>query len=335
MRANVSLKNLTTFRIDVLAKCYTALNTVEEAIDFFKTKSAPLPHLILGGGSNILFTQPFEGTVIKNNITGITVLEENDTGILVKAGAGENWHHFVMHCIENNYAGIENLSLIPGNVGASPMQNIGAYGVEVKDVIEFVEALDVQDGTFHTFSNEACAFGYRSSIFKTSAKGKYMITAVGYRLHKTPTFHTAYGAIQEELSRLGIQKLSIKAISQAVCNIRRSKLPDPKVLGNAGSFFKNPVVNAQQLNELKSQFANIPYYPQPDGTFKLAAGWMIEQCGWKGKRVGNCGVHNKQALVLVNYGGATGEEIHTLSERVLDAVLETFNVQLEREVNIV
>jgi UDP-N-acetylmuramate dehydrogenase len=332
---NVSLKHLNTFGIDTTAANYVVLESLEDATNFFGAHDYTEPHLILGGGSNILFTKPFQGTVIKNDLRGIVVLEDNKNDVLLQAGAGENWHGFVNYCLRNNYAGIENLSLIPGNVGASPMQNIGAYGVEVKDTIEQVEAVEIATGKIRRFNNHECQFGYRSSIFKTTVKEKFMITAVQFRLQKQAVFHTTYGAITTELDRMGIKELSIQAISQAVCNIRSSKLPDPKVLGNAGSFFKNPVVSRKDLDALKKNYDSIPHYPQADGSEKLAAGWLIEQCGWKGKTVGKCGVHAKQALVLVNYGGATGNEIYALSQQILESVADKFGVELEREVNII
>jgi UDP-N-acetylmuramate dehydrogenase len=333
---NFSLQSLNTFGIECKTRFYTEINSKEELKEVIQTQQLSyLPWLILGGGSNLLFTKDFEGLVVKNNIKGIELTKEDDDHYFVRAGAGENWHKLVMHCIENNYAGMENLSLIPGNVGASPMQNIGAYGVEIKDVFEELEAVDLKTGEIKVFSKEECRFGYRESIFKHELKNKFLITSVTYRLRKKPKFNTSYGAIEQELEQMGVKELSIIAISQAVINIRSSKLPDPAKIGNAGSFFKNPVVAKEHFEVLKEKYPAIPAYPQADGNVKLAAGWLIEKCGWKGFRKGNCGVHEKQALVLVNYGGATGKEIFDLSEDLIKSVNKQFNVTLEREVNIV
>jgi UDP-N-acetylmuramate dehydrogenase len=291
--------------------------------------------LILGGGSNILPTRDIDGVVLRNEIRGIEVTGEDADHVYVKAGAGENWHLFVLHCIRNRHAGIENLSLIPGNIGASPMQNIGAYGVEIKDVFHQLEAYHINERSKRIFSLQECAFGYRESVFKHSAKGQYVITSVTFKLNKRPFFNTSYGAIQQELDRMGITELSLEAISQAVINIRSSKLPDPKEVGNAGSFFKNPEVSASQFESLKSSFPALSAFPLPNGNFKLAAGWLIEQCGWKGHRKGDAGCYSKQALVLVNYGNASGTEIYELSEAIIASVREKFGVVLEREVNVV
>ena len=336
IQSNVSLKAFNTFQIDVKAKAYLEIQSVDEVLDLI-LNGGPIHQqlLILGGGSNILFTKDFEGLVLKNNILGIELLEENEHHYYVRAGAGVNWHQFVLYCIENGYAGVENLSLIPGNVGASPMQNIGAYGIEVKDIIESVEAIDLASGESRSFSKQECEFDYRSSIFKTSLKNELIITAVTYKLNKTPVFNTSYGAIQEELDKMGIQQLTIEAVSKAVCNIRNSKLPDPGKIGNAGSFFKNPIVTLSRLKELQVEYPTIPSYKVSEKEYKIAAGWLIEQCGWKGKKIENFGVHSKQALVLVNYGGAIGKDIYKLSQDILDSVKLRFNIALEREVNIV
>ena len=253
----------------------------------------------------------------------------------VKAAAGENWHALVMYCINRNYAGLENLSLIPGNVGASPMQNIGAYGVELKDIFESLEAMNRNDLSIHTFSANDCAFGYRESVFKKKYKDEFVILNVTFRLNKQPEFNTSYGAIEQELENMGVKELSVQAISQAVINIRSSKLPNPTEIGNAGSFFKNPIITKEHFDELKKAYANIPGYAADELNIKLAAAWLIEQCGWKGYRNNDAGVHTKQALVLVNYGNATGKEIYDLSEKVMQSVNEKFHVQLEREVNII
>jgi UDP-N-acetylmuramate dehydrogenase len=283
----------------------------------------------------MLFKDHVNGLVLKNEIPGITVVKEDADHVYVKAGAGENWHGFVQFCLKENWAGVENLSLIPGCVGASPMQNIGAYGVEIKEVFEALEAFHLHDREVHTFNAWDCEFGYRESVFKGKYRNQYVILNVTYRLNKTPKFNTSYGAIEQELERMGVQQLSIQAVSQAVINIRTSKLPDPAKIGNAGSFFKNPSVAADVYTQLKTEYPHMVGYPNADGTVKLAAGWLIEQSGWKGYRRGDAGVHEKQALVLVNYGHATGQEIYDLSEDVMKSVHSKFGVHLEREVNVV
>lgn len=333
---NVLLQSYNTFGIPVTAR-YFASFAGEEALTALlqDQHNSRLPQMILGGGSNILFTQDYNGLVLKNEIKGMSIVREDNDHVYVKAGAGENWHGFVQYCIGKDLAGLENLSLIPGNVGASPMQNIGAYGAEIKDTFYELEALHLQDRQVVTFNNADCHFGYRESVFKKEYRNQFAILSVTFRLNKTPHFNTSYGAINEELERMGVRELSIQAISQAVINIRSSKLPDPAKIGNAGSFFKNPSVDAGKYESLKAAFPGVVAYPLPDGHYKLAAGWLIEQCGWKGFRNGDAGVHAKQALVLVNYGHATGKEIYDLSQQVLDSVLEKFGVQLEREVNIV
>lgn len=333
LQNNISLKPYNTFGIDVNAKFFTEVSSEEnlkEVLSHFKNESK----LILGGGSNILFTKNFEGVAIKNNFKGIELINEDPNFFYVKAAAGEVWHEFVLHCINNNYAGIENLSLIPGCVGASPMQNIGAYGVEIKDTFHSLEAIHIQELTKKTFTKEACKFGYRESIFKHEVKNEFVITSVTFRLNKQPTFNTSYGAIEQELEKMKITIPSIKAISEAVCAIRRSKLPDPKKIGNAGSFFKNPEVSSQLVEIIKQKHPSVPAYPLENGHYKLAAGWLIEQAGWKGKIINNYGVHKDQALVLVNYGGASGIDIYNLSQQILDSVSDKFGVLLEREVNI-
>ena len=262
-------------------------------------------------------------------------MKENDDNIWIKSGAGVAWHDLVMHCVNQNYAGIENLSLIPGTVGAAPMQNIGAYGIEIKDVFEDLEAIEIATGKTKIFDQQICNFGYRESIFKHEAKGKYIILNVTFKLNKKPTFYVEYGAIKDTLAEMGIAELSIKAISDAVIHIRQSKLPNPAEIGNAGSFFKNPEIQKTQFEKLKAQFPTIPSYPVSETTTKVPAGWLIEQAGWKGQRFGNVGVHAKQALVLVNYGGGKGEEIKTLSQKIQVSVKEKFGIQLSAEVNFV
>ena len=343
---NISLKKLNTFGIDVYAKQFAIFNSTDQLNEIFAstkpgTNNSQSSTLILGGGSNILFTKNVDALVLKNEMKGIEKMMDNPDYVFLKAGAGENWHQFVLYCLENNYGGVENLALIPGNIGASPMQNIGAYGVEIKDVFHSLEAFDMQENHLITFDNASCEFGYRESIFKNKYKGRFIITSVTFKLSKKPVFNTSYGAIETELENMKVSSLSIQAIAQAVINIRSSKLPDPKIIGNAGSFFKNPQIPDEQFEKLKSDFSNIVGYKLDNGNVKLAAGWLIEQCGpengtsWKGYRKGDAGCHEKQALVLVNYGNATGEEIYNLSFEIIKSVLNKFDVSLEREVNIV
>ncbi|MES2005006.1 MAG: UDP-N-acetylmuramate dehydrogenase [Bacteroidota bacterium] len=334
---NISLKPYNSFGIDVATKYFAAFTSVEE-LQSLLTDSFLKPgvtKMILGGGSNVLFTKNFDGLILRNQLTGIELVKEDADHFYVKASAGENWHRFVLYCIENNYAGVENLSLIPGNVGASPMQNIGAYGVEIKDVFYELEAYHLQRHTIQTFSLSDCAFGYRESVFKKQYKGQYVILNVTFRLRKHAQFHTTYGVIEQELKKMNITTLSIRAISQAVIQIRSSKLPDPAVTGNAGSFFKNPVIASSFYDALKEKFPTIPGYAAGENETKLAAGWLIEQCGWKGYRNGDAGCYDKQALVLVNYGKATGTDIYALSQSVIESVFTRFGVLLEREVNII
>lgn len=330
---NISLKPYNTFSIEAKARFFNTFSSTEELEEHLMLYSE-YPIFILGGGSNILFTGDYDGTVLKNDIKGIELQHEDADYVYVKVGAGENWHQFVLHCLNHNWAGVENLSLIPGDVGASPIQNIGAYGVELIDIFWSLEALHIAERRIHTFTPVDCEFGYRDSIFKNRYKNDYAILSVTFQLKKKPVFHTSYGAITEELEKMGVKDLSIKAISQAVISIRTSRLPDPKTIPNAGSFFKNPEVPVEKYEELKLKFPDIVAYPLAKGTVKLAAAWMIEQCGWKGYRKGDAGCHAKQALVLVNYGNATGDEIYQLSEEILQSVNKKFGVLLEREVNI-
>lgn len=333
IQENIDLFPVNTFGIHAKARYFSLFHTVNELEELLKNRPhAPL--LILGGGSNILLTKDFEGYVLKNELKGIETVSESENEVLVKAGAGEIWHDFVIHCIEKGFAGLENLSLIPGSVGASPMQNIGAYGVEIKDVFHSLEAFHIESGEIHTFNKEACAFGYRESVFKRKLKDQYVILNVTYRLNKNPNLNTSYGAIESELKNMGITAPTIRDISNAVIAIRSSKLPDPKLIGNAGSFFKNPVVEQSVVDEILKNTPDAPNYPAEPGKRKLAAGWLIEQAGWKGKTFDNFGVHKLQALVLVNYGGATGEQLFQLSSDIIADVEEKFGVTLEREVNI-
>ncbi len=329
-----SLKAFNTFGLEAFAKYFIEINNVKDLELVFKDPVySSNKKLILGGGSNILFTKDFDGLVIKNNIKGIEIIDANEN--IVKAGAGENWHEFVMFCIEKGLGGIENLSLIPGCVGASPMQNIGAYGVEIKDVFHELRAFDMTSGEIKTFSKEECEFGYRESVFKHKFKDRYLIVDVSFKLSKDHKLSTHYGAINDELKKMGIEKPSIKDVSNAVIAIRQSKLPDPKEIGNAGSFFKNPEVSAEKYKSLKQEFDALVAYPLENGNYKLAAGWLIEQSGLKGFEMNGAAVHNKQALVLVNKNNTTGQNIFQLSDYVLSKVFDKFGVKLEREVNII
>lgn len=333
---NVSLRPYNTFGIDASARYFASFDSPASLQAILEDPIwQSVPKMILGGGSNILITKDYDGLVLKNEVKGITIIKEDDEHVYVQAGAGENWHQFVMYCIDKGLAGLENLSLIPGNVGASPMQNIGAYGVEIKDVFYELEAWHVGDQKLVKFNKEACEFGYRESVFKRKYKDQFVILQVTYRLNKIPHFNTSYGAIEQEMERMGVKELSIRAISDAVISIRSSKLPNPAEIGNAGSFFKNPEISKEKYEALKEAFPAIVAYPLPHDQYKLAAGWLIEQSGWKGYRDGDAGVHAKQALVLVNYGEATGEELLELSWKVIESVKEKFGVVLEREVNII
>ena len=330
---NFSLKPYNTFRIDASTKYFAEFFSVEMLREVLEENNR-VQKMILGGGSNILLTENFDGLVLKNGIEGIRMVNENESFVFVQVGAGVNWHQFVMYCIDHDYAGVENLSLIPGNTGASPMQNIGAYGVEIKDVFHELEALHLKEKTIQKFSNADCAFGYRESVFKKKYRGEFAILNVTFRLNKKPSFNISYGAIEEELKRMHVKDLSIKAVSDAVIHIRQSKLPDPEVIGNAGSFFKNPEISVEHLDKLKLTHDDIPAYKINEQLVKVPAGWLIERCGWKGFRKGDVGCYDKQALVLVNYGKATGLEIYDLSQEIKLSVMEKYNIEIEREVNI-
>jgi UDP-N-acetylmuramate dehydrogenase len=333
---NFPLKNQNTFGIDVSARYFSEFHSVQSLQEHLQNKELKAyPLLIIGGGSNILFTKDFEGLVLKNKIKGIEIIAKDDDFVYIKSGAGEVWHDFVLYCTSNNFGGAENLSLIPGSVGAGPMQNIGAYGAELKDIFFELEALEIATGKLHTFNKEACCFGYRQSIFKSTLKNQYIIISVTFKLSRKPKFNIHYGAIEAELKSMKVETLNIQAISAAVCAIRKSKLPDPAVIGNAGSFFKNPEVKRLKFNDLKINYPEIVGYPTGPETVKIAAGWLIEQCGWKGKQIENYGVHKNQALVLVNYGGAKGDAIFQLSKTIREEVKKTFGVELEIEVNII
>ncbi len=333
---NVSLKQLNTFGIEAFAKFYAEINSISDLLELIKNKTfINSEKLILGGGSNMLFTKNFDGFVVKNNLKGIKVVKEDEDFVEVQSSAGEVWHDFVRWCIEKNYGGLENLSLIPGCVGASPMQNIGAYGVEIKDVFSELEAYDIVSGKKQIFNKAQCKFGYRESVFKREQRDKFIITSVTFRLSKKPKVNTSYGAISSELEAMGVKAPGIKEVSQAVINIRSSKLPDPKLVGNAGSFFKNPEIEKSIFQGLKIRFPSMVAYEMENGKYKLAAGWLIENAGLKGYVSGNAAVHDKQALVLVNKGNASGSEVYSLSEHVLQTVFNKFGITLEREVNII
>ena len=331
-----SLKEYNTFGIETKAQYFTEVNNVEELMSVLRDEQfASIPTMILGGGSNLLFTQDFQGLVIKNNITGINKVSEDEHSVLLKVGAGENWHEFVLYAIDQGLGGIENLSLIPGTVGAAPMQNIGAYGVEIKDVFESLEAVNKETLEIEIFDVEDCKFGYRQSVFKNVLKDKYIITSVSFRLTKQHTLNTSYGAIEETLSDEGVSDPTIRNVSNAVIKIRQSKLPDPKEIGNAGSFFKNPVISSIAHEGLKAEFPEIPGYELPGDEVKVPAAWLIQNCGWKGKRLGDIGVHKNQALVLVNYGGGKGADLQQLAQDIKESVADKFGIELEMEVNVI
>jgi len=336
IKKNISLKEYNTFGIEAKAKLFCEIKSIKGLIEISKTQEYKDNKIfILGGGSNILFTKDIDALVLKISLNSIEkkIFLENE--YIVKASAGVVWHSLVVYCLENNLAGLENLSLIPGSVGAAPMQNIGAYGAEIKDTFYSLEAFNIKKKKIETFDFKQCKFGYRESVFKNELKDKYVIVSVSFKLSVIPSINIAYGAIEQELQQMGITAPTIKDVSEAVCNIRTSKLPNPKEIGNAGSFFKNPVILSEKLNELLEIYPRIVFYKVDNTSFKLAAGWLIEQCGWKGKSNGNCGVHSKQALVIVNNGNASGAEIYNLSSEIIASVQQKFGVTLEREVNIV
>ncbi len=333
IQENISLKKYNTFGIHVNAKRFVSIDSLYGLQQLLKEEQNIF---LISGGSNMLLTKDIEELVVHINLKGISIDRENDNDIYITVNAGENWHEFVVWCVSQNYGGIENLSLIPGNVGTCPIQNIGAYGVEVKDTITRVEAVEISTGKLMQFSNTECNFGYRNSIFKNIAKGKYIITSVSFKLTKNEhNLNSSYGAIEAELVSKNIVNPTIKNISDAVITIRQSKLPDPKKIGNSGSFFKNPVIAKEHFKKLQREFSNIPSYIISNTEIKVPAGWLIEQCGFKGKRFGEYGVHEKQALVLVNYGNASGKEIHELAQKIQKTVLDTFKIYLEIEVNII
>jgi UDP-N-acetylmuramate dehydrogenase len=333
IKKDVSLKAFNTFGVDVKTSYLANANRPEKVLFTLNYASYnQLPIRVLGGGSNVLFTSDFEGITIQPSIPGITIIDDQSNEVIVKVGAGVNWDSLVAWSVERNLGGVENLSMIPGSVGASPIQNIGAYGVEVKDSIVKVEGININSRKpFELYAAE-CRFGYRDSIFKNELKGKVVITYVWFKLLKNPTLVTHYGNLEEELTKLGTR--SVKTVREAVISIRRGKLPDPAELGNAGSFFKNPVVDTAVLEGIRRKHENVPTYAVSDAFVKIPAGWLIEKCGWKGKRIGNCGVHKDQALIIVNYGNATGREILTLAEQIRKSVLDEFGIAIEMEVNV-
>lgn len=330
----LDLQHLNTFHIQAFATEYAYIETltdITEAIQYAQKKQHSLR--ILGGGSNVLLTQDIKDLLLINRLRGIELVYEDQEVIDLQCMSGEAWHDCVMWAVQRGYGGIENLSLIPGTAGAAPIQNIGAYGVECKDVLLRLSAINLQDASLHEFTAADCRFGYRDSIFKQEARNQYFIVSITLRLQKKPTYHIDYGNIREELTAQGVETLSVKAVSDAVMSIRRRKLPDPAKIGNAGSFFKNPVISQGHYQELKTKFPNMPSFVSGHEV-KIPAAWLIESCGWKGFREGDYGVHTQQALCLVNYNQAKGTQILELSTRIMDAVLAQFNIQLEREVNI-
>ena len=334
---NISLKPYNTFAVDVTAAEFMVAEELDDLVNFICSgQLRGKKFLVLGGGSNILFTHDFDGLVIKNNIAGIEENEMGKNNVLIKAGGGMVWDDLVHYCMDKGYGGIENLVMIPGSVGAGPIQNIGAYGVELKDTFHSLEAVEVETGKLKTFSNEECTFGYRDSIFKREHKGKYVIVSVSLLLYKDHVPDVTYGAIKEELQQMGIKgEPGILDVGAAVMAIRSKKLPDPEEIGNAGSFFKNPLVSEEKYHEICDRYPGMPSYKGVPGMLKVPAGWLIEQCGWKGKVDGNAGVHDKQALVLVNKGQATGAEIFMLAQKIKTSVSDEFGIDLEMEVNII
>ncbi|HVZ26614.1 MAG TPA: UDP-N-acetylmuramate dehydrogenase [Sediminibacterium sp.] len=333
---NISLHPFHSFHTAVQARFFARLQSATETVllpEVLKTYR-PQSVLVLGGGSNLLFTRNWNGLVIKNEIQGIQLKTADSEHYFVEAGAGVNWHSFVLHCIEQGYAGVENLSLIPGTVGAAPIQNIGAYGVELKDVFAELTAWDMQENQVRRFTATDCCFGYRDSIFKRAWKDRFLVLRVVFRLKKHAEFHIDYGAIREELEKAGVQQPSLRSVSDAIIRIRQSKLPDPDRTGNAGSFFKNPVIPEVLQKQILAAYPDLPNYPAGEQTYKIPAGWLIEQAGWRGYREGDAGCYNKQALVLVNYGKATGSQIADLAFRIQNSVQQKFGIRLEPEVNI-
>ena len=334
VESNVELADHTTFGISAKARWFVEVASIDElrqALDWAEERNVKV--LVLGGGSNMLFHGDVEALVIQIQICGMEVVSDDGRHIRVAVGAGEVWHDFVMQTLDKGWGGLENLSLIPGSVGASPMQNIGAYGVEIKDHFAWLDAVRLSDGALQRFTKEDCAFGYRESVFKREEKGKWILVQVAFDLDRESPLRMGYGAIEQELASIPVAKRTHKDVSDAVIRIRQSKLPDPREIGNAGSFFKNPTVSEDVANALAAHHPEMPRYPQPSGKVKLAAGWLIEQAGWKGHSRETHGVHDKQALVLVHHGGATGKEVWSLAQDIMASVQSTFGVTLEPEVN--
>ena len=332
--SNISLQPYHSFGSNEKASYFSTITNKQEIVEFAKWgKEKQLPILVIGSGTNILFTKNFEGLIGKMELMGIKKIEETASEVILEVGAGENWHHFVSYCVQKGWGGIENLSLIPGTVGASPIQNIGAYGVEVQECIKSIEAYDTENEKWIQLSNLDCAFGYRTSLFKQNPN-RYIIASVKFILNKQPQLKTDYGVIREVLHDKNIKNPSLENVSNAIIQIRSQKLPDPKTLGNAGSFFKNPSIPSKQYEILKEQFPGLIAYPISDDTYKVAAGWLIEAAGWKGARKGNVGCYEKQALVIVSYGIQSGKEVFDFSEEIIKSVHEKFSIQLEREVNV-
>ncbi len=335
VQQNISLKNFNTFGIDVKAKSFVEIvsaSELKEVLSFSQFKNAD--KLILGGGSNILLTKNYDGLTLIISIPGIKIIDENESKVLVEAGAGVIWNDLVMYCVGKNFGGIENLSLIPGTAGAAPMQNIGAYGQEVKEVFYSLNGIQIDDLKERTFYKEDCKFGYRDRIFKSELKEKFIITSVTLRLDKNPNVNLSYDSVKNEIDKMNLKNISIRDVSKVVCEIRKRKLPNPAEIGNAGSFFKNPVVDKEKFLEIQKDYPDVVGYSLDNGSKKIAAGWLIEKCGWKGKRIGNTGAHSKQSLVLVNYGNATGSEILELAEKIKSSVWNKFEITLQNEVNI-
>jgi UDP-N-acetylmuramate dehydrogenase len=334
LEKNVSLKSFNTFGLDQLAEFFTEVSSAAELIETLAwADENNLPVKILGGGSNILITGDIRGIVVKVNMKGITPIEETDTYVLVKVAAGENWHDFVQFAISKGWGGIENLSLIPGTVGAAPIQNIGAYGVEIKDVFQNLEAVDRNTGRQVVFDGHSCSFGYRESFFKRDGRDRFVICAVTFRLSKTPAFQLSYGTVEETMHELGYVEPTLEAVGETICFIRKQKLPDPSKIGNAGSFFKNPVIEKTHFEKIKKKHPTLHGFPVGDG-IKIPAAWLIEQSGWKGKRWGTVGVHERQPLVLVNYGSGKGRDLLHLSQCIQESVFKKFQISLEPEVNL-
>ena len=335
IQENIALKTYNTFGIDAKAKFFCEINSLADLEETLLLDEYP-EKFIISGGSNMLITKDIDALVMHINLKGKTILHEDEKQVLIQVMAGENWHQMVLWTLDNNYGGLENMSLIPGNTGTAPIQNIGAYGVELKDNFESCEAMEITTQKIKKFTKEDCQFGYRDSFFKNAGKGKYIITSVNFRLSKrNHLLNTSYGAIETELIKQKIENPTIKDVSNAVISIRQSKLPDPDILGNSGSFFKNPVVSRLEFDTFTNDHPNVPFYKVSEDTYKIPAGWLIEQCGFKGKRYGDAGIHENQALVLVNHGNASGAEILALADTIIESVNEKFGIKIAPEVNII